>query len=82
MENSILGDFTQSLLIEKHASNATRDVYRREAACFLSYLEERNLDYAAVGTEQLKDFLVWRAEGGESGEPVCGRAVSAGPAIC
>ncbi|MBR6347724.1 MAG: tyrosine recombinase [Spirochaetales bacterium] len=76
MDNSILGDYTQSLLIEKHASNATRDVYRREAACFLSYLEERNLDYADVDTAQLKDFLIWRAEGGESGEPVSGRTMS------
>ena len=41
--NSIVEEFTQSLLIEKHASNATREVYGREAACFISYLQENDI---------------------------------------
>ena len=44
----ILEEYKQSLLIEKHASSATRDVYGREIACFLSYLEDKGLDYSKL----------------------------------
>ncbi len=64
-EHSIVEEFVQSLLIEKHASNATRVIYRREAACFLSYLQSRDLDYATVTTADLKEFLVWRSKSGQ-----------------
>lgn len=63
--NSIVEEFTQSLLIEKHSSNATREVYGREAACFISYLQENDLDYATITTPELKDYLVWRANSGK-----------------
>ncbi len=69
MSSSILEDFNQSLLIEKHASNATREIYGREAACFISYLEERGLDYSEVCTAQLKEYLVWRASSGKKLAP-------------
>ncbi|MBO4717701.1 MAG: tyrosine recombinase [Spirochaetales bacterium] len=57
----ILEEYKQSLLIEKHASSATRDVYGREIACFLSYLEDNCLDYSTIGTAGLKEYLVWRS---------------------
>ena len=57
----ILEEYKQSLLIEKHASSATRDVYGREIACFLSYLEDKGLDYSTIGTAGLKEYLVWRS---------------------
>ena len=57
----ILEEYKQSLLIEKHASSATRDVYGREIACFLSYLEDNGLDYSTIGTAGLKEYLVWRS---------------------
>lgn len=63
---SILDEFTESLLIEKHASKATRDTYRREIACFLLYISEHELDYVSIDTQQIRDFLVWRANGGAS----------------
>ena len=62
--DSLLGEFTESLLIEKHASKATRDVYGREAACFLSYLEDNGLDPDSVSTSDLKQYLIWRADKG------------------
>ena len=60
----ILDEYTESLLIEKHASKATRDVYRYEIACFLSYLEQNNLDYTNISTSELKDYLLYRSEHG------------------
>lgn len=60
----ILDEYKQSLLIEKHASSATRDVYGREIACFLSYLEDNGLDYGTIGTPGLKEYLIWRSHNG------------------
>ena len=76
MNISVLEDFTRSLLIEKHASNATRDVYRREAACFLSYLDDNGLDYVTVTTADLKEYLLYRSRGGATGEPVAPRTMA------
>lgn len=76
--NEVLDSYTESLLIEKHASKATRDVYAHEIACFLLYLDQNSIDYVDVNTSQIKDFLIWRAEGkapGRDGEPE-GKALS------
>lgn len=62
--DSLLGEFLENLLIEKHASKATREVYGREVACFLSYVEDNSLDLAALGTPDLKQYLVWRSDNG------------------
>ena len=72
----ILEDFSQSLLIEKHASKATRDVYSRELACFLSYIQCNSLDYITVSTAELKDYLLWRANGGGSDRKLSPRTLS------
>ena len=72
----ILEDFSQSLLIEKHASKATREVYCRELACFLSYIQDNSLDYSTITTVQLKDYLLWRANGGRDGNRLSPRTMS------
>ena len=72
----ILEDFSQSLLIEKHASKATREVYCRELACFLSYIQDNCLDYSTITTVQLKDYLLWRANGGSDGNKLSPRTMS------
>ena len=72
----ILEDFSQSLLIEKHASKATREVYCRELACFLSYIQDNSLDYSTITTAQLKDYLMWRANGGRDGQKLSPRTMS------
>ena len=72
----ILEDFSQSLLIEKHASKATREVYCRELACFLSYIQDNSLDYSTITTVQLKDYLLWRANGGRDGRKLSPRTMS------
>ena len=72
----ILEDFSQSLLIEKHASKATREVYSRELACFLSYIDDNSLDYTTITTVQLKDYLLWRANGGSDGRKLAPRTLS------
>ena len=72
----ILEDFSQSLLIEKHASKATREVYCRELACFLSYIQDNSLDYSKITTVQLKDYLLWRAKGGRDGKTLSPRTMS------
>ena len=72
----ILEDFSQSLLIEKHASKATREVYCRELACFLSYIQDNCLDYSTITTVQLKDYLLWRANGGVDGRKLSPRTMS------
>ena len=72
----ILEDFSQSLLIEKHASKATREVYCRELACFLSYIQDNCLDYSTITTVQLKDYLLWRANGGTDGRKLSPRTMS------
>ena len=60
--DSLLGEFLESLLIEKHASKATREVYGREVACFLSYVEDNALDLTVMTTTDLKDYLLHRLE--------------------
>ena len=72
----ILEDFSQSLLIEKHASKATRQVYEHEIACFLSYINDNSLDYSTITTVQLKDYLLWRANGGQSDQKLSPRTMS------
>jgi integrase/recombinase XerD len=66
--DEILDDFTQSLLIERHSSTATRDCYRHEVECFLSYLEEEGLSYSDIDTMGIRAFLRYRATGGASEE--------------
>ncbi len=60
--DSLLGEYTESLLIEKHASKATREVYGREVACFLSYVDRNSLDLKVIGTSDLKAYLIERSE--------------------
>ena len=60
--DSLLGEFIENLLIEKHASKATREVYGREVACFLNYLEEKTLELETVSTADLKQYLICRSE--------------------
>lgn len=72
----ILEEYSQSLLIEKHASKATREVYSRELACFLSYIQDNSLDYATITTSELKDYLLWRANGGGSEQKLSPRTLS------
>ncbi|MCR4676665.1 MAG: tyrosine-type recombinase/integrase [Sphaerochaetaceae bacterium] len=54
--------FEESLIVEKHASSATRETYRREIACFLSFLSDKNLDVDTVTTGDLRDYLINRSE--------------------
>ena len=63
-DKAVLDGFNESLLIEKHASIATRDSYCREMACFLSFLEDKKLDFAEVSTSDLKEFLLFRTKEG------------------
>ncbi|MBO4392863.1 MAG: tyrosine recombinase [Spirochaetales bacterium] len=60
--DSLLGEFIENLLIEKHASKATREVYGREVACFLNYVEEKTLELEIVSTSDLKQYLICRSE--------------------
>lgn len=64
-DRTVLDGFNESLLIEKHASIATRDSYSREIACFLSFLEDKKLDFCKVNTSDLKDYLVFRSSANE-----------------
>ena len=60
--SQILDSFMDCLLTERHASLATRDVYRREIACFFSYLESNNLDFDTICSAQLKQYLIDNAQ--------------------
>lgn len=62
---AVLDGFNESLLIEKHASIATRDSYCREMACFLSFLEQKNIDFSNAQTSDLKDYLLFRTKESE-----------------
>jgi len=59
--SQILDSFMDCLLTERHASLATRNVYRREMTCFFSYLEKNNLDYETIDAAQIKDYLIENA---------------------
>ena len=72
----ILEEYSRSLLIEKHASKATRDVYSRELSCFLSYVKDNSLDYITISTAELKEYLLWRANGGASDQRLSPRTLS------
>lgn len=60
--SQILDSFMDCLLTERHASLATRDVYRREIACFFSYLDSNNLEYDTITSSQLKQYLIDNAQ--------------------
>lgn len=60
--SQILDSFMDCLLTERHASLATRDVYRREIACFFSYLDSNNLEYDTITSAQLKQYLIDNAQ--------------------
>jgi len=75
-DNEILDDFCESLLIERHASSATRDCYRREIACFLDFLEEEGLSYKTVNTLQIREFLIWRSTDGGQSKALSSRTMS------
>lgn len=72
----ILEGFTESLLVEKHASTATRDSYKHEMSCFFSYLDENGLDYSTITTSQIKDFLLYRAKGPDKDHPLSSTTMS------
>lgn len=58
---TVLDGFNESLLIEKHASLATRDSYMREIACFFSFLEDKNLDFAVISASDIENYLLFRS---------------------
>lgn len=60
--DSLLKAFEESLIVERHASPATRETYKKEIACFLCYLHQKDLDVEDVSTDQIRDFLVQRSE--------------------
>lgn len=60
--SQILDSFMDCLLTERHASLATRDVYRREIACFFYYLDSNNLEYDTITSAQLKQYLIDNAQ--------------------
>ncbi len=64
-DKTVLDGFNESLLIEKHASIATRNSYSREIACFLSFLEENNLDFCTVSTADIKKYLMFKSSASE-----------------
>jgi len=72
----ILESFSESLLIERHASKATRNCYWHEIACLLDYLDEEGLSYKTVDTYQIREFLVWRSKGDEGKRPLSSRTMS------
>ncbi len=76
VNDSLLGEFTENLLIEKHASKATREVYGREVACFLSYVGDRSLDVVTITTSELKDYLVYRADEGKLAPTTMSRVIT------
>lgn len=60
--DTIQEGFRESLLVEKHASKATRTSYCSEIACFLSFLKSENLDYETVTSTEIRDYLLKRSE--------------------
>lgn len=59
---ALLNGYIESLLIERHASLATRDSYKRETACFFSYVEANGYDVSSINTEQIKNYLIYRSD--------------------
>ena len=59
--NNIAEVFSENLLTERHASQATREIYSREIACFFSYLESHNLNYLEIDTRSIRDYLIANA---------------------
>ncbi len=75
-DKTVLDGFNESLLIEKHASIATRASYSREIACFLSFLEEKKLDFCTVSTSDLKDYLLYRSSESELSSRTAAKIIS------
>lgn len=75
--NNIAEVFSENLLTERHASQATREIYGREIACFFSYLESNNLSYLEIDTEGIKEYLVTNAKERNLGPSTNSRVITA-----
>ncbi|MDR1894737.1 MAG: tyrosine recombinase [Spirochaetales bacterium] len=56
----LLKDYGSYLLVTRRLSRLTAESYGREAACLLSWMEDRGLDPAAAGIEDLEAFMGFR----------------------
>ncbi len=69
--------FSENLLTERHASQATREIYSREIACFFSYLSKRNLDYLTIDTAGIKEYLIFNSNERKLGPATNSRVITA-----
>lgn len=75
--NNIAEVFSENLLTERHASQATREIYSREIACFFSYLESHNLNYLETDTQDIRDYLIANARERNLGPSTNSRVITA-----
>lgn len=75
--NRIAEVFSENLLTERHASQATREIYSREIACFFSYLESHNLSYLEIDTQGIRDYLIINARERNLGPSTNSRVITA-----
>ena len=75
--NNISEVFSENLLTERHASQATREIYSREIACFFSYLESHNLNYLETDTQDIRDYLIANARERNLGPSTNSRVITA-----
>ena len=64
IDNPLIDRFLDALWLEKGLSDNTRDAYRSDLALFNGWLQERGLELAGAGREQILDHLAWRLEQG------------------
>ena len=69
--------FSENLLTERHASQATREIYSREIACFFSYLQKNNLDCLEIDTAGIKEYLVFNSNERSLGPSTNSRVITA-----
>lgn len=75
--NNIAEVFSENLLTERHASQATREIYSREIACFFSYLESHYLNYLETDTQDIRDYLIANARERNLGPSTNSRVITA-----
>lgn len=62
VDKSVHDEYCRSLLVEKHLSSATREVYGRETEFFLDFLQTSGFEIESVTTEQIRGYLISRSE--------------------
>lgn len=72
----LIEEYSDSLIFEKRLSDKTREVYSREAALYISYCQEKSIDYTSASPEDIESYVIFRKESADANERTISRILS------